>query len=100
MMEGIVATSYSSGDKFYIDPRKLLPLARFLPQPKYVLFTFHCLELICPYIAEFVCSLTMCFFYFFYLPKKKRVLLGLCERKDDLGWNEFLVFAIILDMLL
>ncbi|KAF7819285.1 putative H/ACA ribonucleoprotein complex subunit 1-like protein 1 [Senna tora] len=37
MMEGIVATSYSPGDKFYIDPRKLLPLARFLPQPKYVL---------------------------------------------------------------
>ena len=34
MMEGIVATSYSSGDKFYIDPAKLLPLARFLPQPK------------------------------------------------------------------
>ncbi|GAV89932.1 Gar1 domain-containing protein [Cephalotus follicularis] len=34
MMEGIVATSYSSGDKFYIDPFKLLPLARFLPQPK------------------------------------------------------------------
>ncbi|KAJ7976375.1 H/ACA ribonucleoprotein complex subunit [Quillaja saponaria] len=34
MMEGIVATSYSTGDKFYIDPRKLLPLARFLPQPK------------------------------------------------------------------
>ncbi|KAH9784475.1 H/ACA ribonucleoprotein complex subunit [Citrus sinensis] len=34
MMEGIVATSYSLGDKFYIDPSKLLPLARFLPQPK------------------------------------------------------------------
>ncbi|KAK7336252.1 hypothetical protein VNO77_16788 [Canavalia gladiata] len=34
MMEGIVATSYATGDKFYIDPRKLLPLARFLPQPK------------------------------------------------------------------
>lgn len=34
MMEGIVANSYSAGDKFYIDPRKLLPLARFLPQPK------------------------------------------------------------------
>lgn len=34
-MEGIVATSYSQGDKFYIDPAKLLPLARFLPQPKY-----------------------------------------------------------------
>ncbi|KAI3730242.1 hypothetical protein L1987_61411 [Smallanthus sonchifolius] len=34
MMEGIVATSYSAGDKFYIDPMKLLPLARFLPQPK------------------------------------------------------------------
>lgn len=38
MMEGIVATSYSAGDKFYIDPAKLLPLERFLPQPKYV---FH-----------------------------------------------------------
>lgn len=36
MMEGIVATSYATGDKFYIDPAKLLPLARFLPQPKYV----------------------------------------------------------------
>ncbi|KAK4791963.1 hypothetical protein SAY86_022398 [Trapa natans] len=34
MMEGIVATSYHQGDKFYIDPAKLLPLARFLPQPK------------------------------------------------------------------
>uniref|UniRef100_A0A7C8YEX2 H/ACA ribonucleoprotein complex subunit n=1 Tax=Opuntia streptacantha TaxID=393608 RepID=A0A7C8YEX2_OPUST len=34
MLEGIVATSYSPGDKFYIDPAKLLPLARFLPQPK------------------------------------------------------------------
>jgi len=34
MMEGIVATSYSQGDKFFIDPAKLLPLSRFLPQPK------------------------------------------------------------------
>ncbi|PWA76241.1 H/ACA ribonucleoprotein complex, subunit Gar1/Naf1 [Artemisia annua] len=34
MSEGIVATSYAAGDKFYIDPMKLLPLARFLPQPK------------------------------------------------------------------
>ena len=34
MSEGIVATSYSSGDKFYIDPMKLLPLERFLPRPK------------------------------------------------------------------
>ncbi|XP_039138930.1 LOW QUALITY PROTEIN: putative H/ACA ribonucleoprotein complex subunit 1-like protein 1 [Dioscorea cayenensis subsp. rotundata] len=34
MMEGIIATSYSKGDKFYIDPAKLLPLSRFLPQPK------------------------------------------------------------------
>ncbi|KAF3442212.1 hypothetical protein FNV43_RR16128 [Rhamnella rubrinervis] len=34
MMEGIVATSYAPGDKFYIDPAKLLPLERFLPQPK------------------------------------------------------------------
>lgn len=38
MMEGIIATSYTAGDKFYIDPAKLLPLARFLPQPKYVSF--------------------------------------------------------------
>lgn len=34
MSEGVVATSYSSGDKFYIDPAKLLPLDRFLPKPK------------------------------------------------------------------
>ncbi|CAN1245993.1 Putative H/ACA ribonucleoprotein complex subunit 1-like protein 1 [Linum grandiflorum] len=34
MMEGIVANSYSAGDKFFIDPMKLLPLARFLTQPK------------------------------------------------------------------
>ncbi|GJP52658.1 hypothetical protein CLOM_g11756 [Closterium sp. NIES-68] len=34
MQEGIVATSYSPGDKFFIDPMKLLPLQRFLPQPK------------------------------------------------------------------
>ncbi|CAN1271829.1 Putative H/ACA ribonucleoprotein complex subunit 1-like protein 1, partial [Linum perenne] len=34
MMEGIVANSYSAGDKFFIDPNKLLPLARFLSQPK------------------------------------------------------------------
>ncbi|KAL0405064.1 UNVERIFIED_CONTAM: putative H/ACA ribonucleoprotein complex subunit-like protein 1 [Sesamum radiatum] len=34
MMEGIVATSYCPGDKFFIDPAKLLPLSRFLPQPK------------------------------------------------------------------
>mmetsp|Transcript_13210 Transcript_13210/g.23426 ORF Transcript_13210/g.23426 Transcript_13210/m.23426 type:complete len:202 (-) Transcript_13210:176-781(-) len=34
MSEGIVATSYKSGDKFFIDPMKLLPLDRFLPKPK------------------------------------------------------------------
>ncbi|KZV53306.1 H/ACA ribonucleoprotein complex subunit 1-like protein 1 [Dorcoceras hygrometricum] len=34
MMEGIVATSYAAGDKFFIDPAKLLPLSRFLSQPK------------------------------------------------------------------
>jgi hypothetical protein len=34
MSEGIVATSYKPGDKFFIDPAKLLPLERFLPQPK------------------------------------------------------------------
>jgi len=37
-----VATSYSASDKFYIDLRKLLPLARFLPQPKYDLFASLC----------------------------------------------------------
>jgi H/ACA ribonucleoprotein complex subunit 1 len=34
MSEGVVATSYKAGDKFFIDPMKLLPLERFLPQPK------------------------------------------------------------------
>ncbi|KAJ4910665.1 H/ACA ribonucleoprotein complex subunit [Raphanus sativus] len=34
MMEGIVATSYAEGDKFYIDPFMLFPLSKFLPQPK------------------------------------------------------------------
>ena len=34
MGDGVVATSYKAGDKFYIDPMKLLPLERFLPQPK------------------------------------------------------------------
>ena len=37
MMEGIVATSCAAGDKFYIDPAKLLPLSRFFTQHKYVL---------------------------------------------------------------
>jgi hypothetical protein len=45
MMEGIVATSYAPGDKFYIDPSKLLPLARFLTQPKYVLVLFYDIEI-------------------------------------------------------
>ncbi|KAL6747700.1 Gar1/Naf1 RNA binding region-domain-containing protein [Haematococcus lacustris] len=31
MSDGVVATSYASGQKFYIDPMKLLPLERFLP---------------------------------------------------------------------
>ena len=34
MSDGVVATSYSKGDKFFIDPQKLLPLERFLPRPK------------------------------------------------------------------
>lgn len=34
MNDGVIASSYSEGDKFYIDPMKLLPLERFLPQPK------------------------------------------------------------------
>ncbi|KAI9822164.1 MAG: hypothetical protein M1832_003167 [Thelocarpon impressellum] len=32
--EGIVATSFKSGDKFYISGDKLLPLEKFLPKPK------------------------------------------------------------------
>ena len=32
MGDGIVATSYSKGDKFHISPDKLLPMERFLPQ--------------------------------------------------------------------
>ncbi|KAI5073681.1 hypothetical protein GOP47_0011694 [Adiantum capillus-veneris] len=34
MLEGIIATSYKSGDIIFIDPAKLLPLQRFLPQPQ------------------------------------------------------------------
>ncbi|KAK2641622.1 hypothetical protein Ddye_023385 [Dipteronia dyeriana] len=33
-MGGIVATSYKAGDKFYINPSKLLPLSIFLTPPK------------------------------------------------------------------
>ncbi|EHL02479.1 putative H/ACA ribonucleoprotein complex subunit 1 [Glarea lozoyensis 74030] len=32
--EGIQATSFASGDKFYIGGDKLLPLEKFLPKPK------------------------------------------------------------------
>lgn len=32
--EGIVATSFQEGDKFYIGNDKLLPIDRFLPKPK------------------------------------------------------------------
>jgi H/ACA ribonucleoprotein complex subunit 1 len=31
---GIEASSFKNGDKLYINPEKLLPLQRFLPQPK------------------------------------------------------------------
>jgi H/ACA ribonucleoprotein complex subunit 1 len=34
MSEGVQASSYSSGDKFFIDPMKLLPMERFLPREK------------------------------------------------------------------
>merc|ERR1719482_954524 len=33
MHEGMKADSFNKGKKFYIDTMKLLPLARFLPQP-------------------------------------------------------------------
>src|ERR1700761_4123381 len=32
--EGIQATSFKAGDKFYIGGDKLLPLEKFLPKPK------------------------------------------------------------------
>lgn len=32
--EGVVADSFKLGDKFFIGPDKLLPMERFLPQPK------------------------------------------------------------------
>lgn len=32
--EGIQATSFKSGDQFFIDSMKLMPLERFLPKPK------------------------------------------------------------------
>ena len=32
--EGMAATSFKAGDKLFINPEKLLPLQRFLPQPK------------------------------------------------------------------
>lgn len=32
--EGVLATSFKEGDKFYIAPDKLLPIERFLPKPK------------------------------------------------------------------
>ena len=31
--DGISAASFKNGDKLYINPEKLLPLQRFLPQP-------------------------------------------------------------------
>ncbi|EEQ41784.1 putative H ACA ribonucleoprotein complex subunit [Clavispora lusitaniae] len=34
--EGVQASSFKDGDKFYISPDKLLPLERFLPKPKEV----------------------------------------------------------------
>ena len=33
-VEGVVATSFKAGDKFYIGTDKILPLERFLPKPK------------------------------------------------------------------
>lgn len=34
--DGVQATSFNEGDKFFIGPDKLLPLDRFLPKPKVV----------------------------------------------------------------
>ncbi|AGO12263.1 AaceriAEL096Wp [[Ashbya] aceris (nom. inval.)] len=32
--EGVKASSFKDGDKFYISPEKLLPIERFIPKPK------------------------------------------------------------------
>jgi H/ACA ribonucleoprotein complex subunit 1 len=34
LLDGLLATGFKGGDKVYIAPDKLLPLSRFLPQPK------------------------------------------------------------------
>ena len=34
LLDGLLATHFQAGDKVYIAPDKLLPLSRFLPQPK------------------------------------------------------------------
>lgn len=34
MLEGIIIASYTLGEKFFVDLAKLLPLQKFLPQPK------------------------------------------------------------------
>jgi rRNA processing protein Gar1 len=34
MAEGVQASSYAAGDRFFIDPMKLLPMERFLPREK------------------------------------------------------------------
>lgn len=61
MMVGIVATSYSAGDKFYIDPAKLLPLSRFLPQPKYVLFRINLDVIARSWLTDFFMLLSIAF---------------------------------------
>lgn len=53
-----MATSYSQGDKFYIDPAKLLPLEKFLPQPKYAFLTS-----LLDYINMFDMIRSICFFF-------------------------------------
>ena len=43
MADGMVASSFQSGDKVYIGPDKLLPLERFLPKSKDAKGTFPAL---------------------------------------------------------
>jgi H/ACA ribonucleoprotein complex subunit 1 len=40
MGEGMVASSFSKGDKVYISSDKLLPIERFLPKPKIIGSTY------------------------------------------------------------
>ncbi len=45
LSEGVVPTSFKKEQKLYIDPMRLLPLSRFLPQTSSRLCFHHCISL-------------------------------------------------------